>query len=132
MKPIRKVYKRSLKRVIRISLESYEFEKKLIGKWMRKPSGKKKRKLQERRTAAKKKSRKSRNRLTRFRWYVDNMEGEEIALQMKFDNPGLISRLPDGYDKIKFEILNRHLFKAEDSNLKLDTAKNPQNDRVLP
>ena len=75
MKPIRKITKRNLKKVLKVSLTSYEFERKLIGDWMRKPSGKKrsgKKQLQERRTAAKKKNRK---RLTRFRWFVNNMEG---------------------------------------------------------
>ena len=74
MKPIKGITKRNLIRVIRVSLSSYEFNRKLIGKWMRKPSGMKKRKL-NRRSAAAKKNKINRKRLTRFRWFVDQMKG---------------------------------------------------------
>lgn len=79
--------------MMKVSLTSFEFEKKLVGKWMRKPSGKNKRKLNKRSSAAKKKNRR---RLTRFRWFADKMEAQEIVLQMVFDNPSLISRLSEG------------------------------------
>ena len=51
---------------------------------------------------------------------------------MVFDDPSLISRLPDGSDSVEFEILNKGFFMAEDSNLKLDTVKVNQIESSVP
>ena len=71
MKPIQELTERNLQRVMKISLKSYEFETQLVGKWMRKPSEKEKRKLQEKSSAAKEENQ---EQLMGFRWFADNME----------------------------------------------------------
>lgn len=55
-----------------------------------------------------------------------------MTLQMVFDNPKLISRLPDGEDSVSFEILNKKLFKAENSNLKLSTSRLTKIEGAVP
>ena len=50
-----------------------------------------------------------------FEWYVDDQSDNLFKIFTRFKNPQLISRLPEGQDKMEFKILKVGFFKSADN-----------------